>query len=356
MKPRLRDSKPHAGGFTLVELLVVIAIIGVLVALLLPAVQAAREAARRTQCVNNLVQLIVAVHNYEMAHALYPPGTIEAQGPIQNHSWGYHHNWIVQLLPYFEEQVTYNHIDHSVGVYHPNNFPVRILTIPTLLCPSQPSRGEGYSSYAAVHHDVEAPIDADNHGVFFLNSRVGYQDVTDGSAWTLFLGEKFIEQGDLGWMSGTNATLRNTGAPPSSGRWGGWGGTLPNIARESLEDAIRREAFEQGYELPRIEGDDLLDFDFGMGGGPLMDDEQAEAQPPEGENGPKPREKLPGPKPPAAPGPVLPVGGFASYHPGGSMFALGDGHVRFISETISPQVFQQLGHRADGKLRSRGDF
>jgi prepilin-type N-terminal cleavage/methylation domain-containing protein/prepilin-type processing-associated H-X9-DG protein len=357
MKRRKRCSEANRTGFTLVELLVVIAIIGVLVALLLPAVQAAREAARRTQCVNNLAQLIVAVHNYEMAHALYPPGTIEAQGPIQNHSWGYHHSWIVQLLPYFEEQVAYHHIDHSVGVYHPNNFPVRILGFSTLLCPSQPTWSSGgYSAYAAVHHDVEAPIDTDNHGVFFLNSRIGYHDVTDGSAATLFLGEKLIEQGDLGWMSGTNATLRNTGVPPASGGWGGWRAARPNLVNESLEQVIRREAIERGYQLPKLEGETLMDFEFGMGGGGELDFERAPAEPLEDDNGQKPKESLPDPKPPAAPGPLLPVGGFGSYHPGGSNFALGDGSVRFMSGTIALQVFQQLGHRADGKLLDKSSF
>src|ERR1044071_4219572 len=71
-------------AFTLVELLVVIAIIGVLVALLLPGVQAAREAARRSMCCGHLNQLILAVHNYEMAHGCYPPGTLDATGPISN--------------------------------------------------------------------------------------------------------------------------------------------------------------------------------------------------------------------------------------------------------------------------------
>ena len=86
-------------AFTLVELLVVIAIIGVLVALLLPAVQAAREAARRAACGNHLSQLIIAVHNYEMAHGHYPAGTIDAAGPVANTPAGYHHNWIAGLLP-----------------------------------------------------------------------------------------------------------------------------------------------------------------------------------------------------------------------------------------------------------------
>src|SRR5688572_19511410 len=94
-------------GFTLVELLVVIAIIGILVALLLPAVQAAREAARRMSCVNNLTQLILAVQNYDATYRVYPPGTLNPTGPIADVAQGQHHNWLIQLLPYFEEQNTY---------------------------------------------------------------------------------------------------------------------------------------------------------------------------------------------------------------------------------------------------------
>src|SRR5213083_896811 len=105
---------PRHRGFTLIELLVVIAIIAVLIALLLPAVQQAREAARRTQCKNNLMQLGLALHNYEMAYELLPPGSINPTGPIRNESKGYHMGWMVQILPYIDQGNVFDHFDTLV--------------------------------------------------------------------------------------------------------------------------------------------------------------------------------------------------------------------------------------------------
>ncbi len=95
--------RPKSFAFTLVELLVVIAIIGILIALLLPAVQSAREAARRASCMNNLTQLGLALSNYEMANGALPPGTTESKGPIHNIAQGVHISWLVQILPFIEE-------------------------------------------------------------------------------------------------------------------------------------------------------------------------------------------------------------------------------------------------------------
>src|ERR1700735_1853207 len=91
-------------GFTLIELLVVIAIIAVLIALLLPAVQAAREAAPGMQCVNNLMNIGIALQNYESSYELLPPGVINDTGPIQNAPSGYHAGWMLQLLPFLEQK------------------------------------------------------------------------------------------------------------------------------------------------------------------------------------------------------------------------------------------------------------
>ena len=89
-------------GFTLIELLVVISIIAVLISLLLPAVQSAREAARRAQCLNNLMQLAIALQNYESSHEMFPPGVVSETGPVLDQPTGYHFGWLVRILPYCE--------------------------------------------------------------------------------------------------------------------------------------------------------------------------------------------------------------------------------------------------------------
>jgi len=322
-------------AFTLVELLVVMAIIGILVALLLPAVQAAREAARRTSCTNNLVQMMVAVSNYESAHRVYPPGTIDQQGPIQNFPVGYHHNWVSQLLPYLERKPVYNHIDFAVGVYHANNKAVRDLELRQLRCPSSPMPDGGHADYAAVHHDIEAPIDANNNGVFFLNSRVRYLDVSDGTSQTVFLGEKMSTAGDLGWMSGTRATLRNTGTPINTAFSSA--GTFRFPAGNATES--------QGF-MPL----DMTAMENQAAARAVKSGMAGLEQPTTGESTEPAVEAPAGPLVNGLPATPTAVGGFDSFHPSGANFAFGDGRVQFVSETIDMQTYQQLGHRADGKL------
>src|SRR3954454_904489 len=142
-------------GFTLIELLVVIAIISVLIALLLPAIQAAREAARRVQCVNNLMQLGIAVQNYESSHEMLPPGVINPAGPIQNAPTGYHVGWMLQVLPYVEQKNIARRFDDRLGVYAAEHLTARGAMINTFLCPSDagPHRrnvdGVALNNYAA---------------------------------------------------------------------------------------------------------------------------------------------------------------------------------------------------------------
>jgi prepilin-type N-terminal cleavage/methylation domain-containing protein len=205
-----------AWGFTLVELLVVIAIIGVMLAMAIPAVQASRELGRRAICQTNLGQLMLAVQNYENAFESLPPGVVNPDGPITNEPVGLHQGWLIQMLPYLDSQGAYRLVDFSKSVYDPANAQLRRLSLSVLICPSEPSDDRAKSNYAGCHHDVEAPIAADNHGVLFLNSATGRLDIPDGASYTIFAGEKRIDREDLGWMSGTRATLRNTGLPPNA--------------------------------------------------------------------------------------------------------------------------------------------
>jgi prepilin-type N-terminal cleavage/methylation domain-containing protein/prepilin-type processing-associated H-X9-DG protein len=203
-------------GFTLVELLVVIAIIGILVALLLPAIQAAREAARRCSCMNNITQLGLAVHHYEFNHEHLPAGVLNPEGPIRSEPEGQHVSWIVQTLPYFEQPNAYRQFDQEAGAYARENEPVRKLSLRLLMCPSFPGNEinedetAALGTYAGCHHASEAPIDDNNNGLLFLNSQLRYTDILDGSSQTILLGEMLPRETSLGWVSGTRATLRNT--------------------------------------------------------------------------------------------------------------------------------------------------
>jgi prepilin-type N-terminal cleavage/methylation domain-containing protein len=298
---------PRRQAFTLVELLVVIAVIGVLIAMLLPAVQAAREAARRISCANNLMQVGLAVQHYESAREVLPPGVLDPTSPVQSVAAGQHHGWIVQILPYLEQRNAFEQVDFAGSIYGPTNAAVRAAPIPSLRCPSDPTNNPAASNYAACHHDVESPIAFDNHGVFFLNSRVRLGDILDGTTNTIFLGEKLVEANDLGWMSGTRATLRNSGLAAK---------TLP-LARSQ----------EPAAPMP-------AEASNASGGPAGVTAAVAGAAGPTGPN----------------PNSPLYVGGFSAMHPGGYLVGLGDGSVRLLSGAVTPKLLQQACHRDDGLI------
>ena len=132
--------KPHLHGFTLVELLVVIAIIGVLIALLLPAVQAARESARRTQCVNNLKQLGLAVQNFADGHKKLPNGkVVEALDSCTSGPPTPYHNWAIEILPHIEETALYDQYHFDQLNSSNGNKPVTQKILPGMICPSDPN-------------------------------------------------------------------------------------------------------------------------------------------------------------------------------------------------------------------------
>jgi prepilin-type N-terminal cleavage/methylation domain-containing protein len=215
-------------AFTLIEFLVVLAIIAVIVALLLPALVGARSASRRISCVNNLRQIELAFQSYVSAYNVLPSGSYDAVRPVSSGPGGYKVSWIVSILPYMEQSALYHAFDFQHGAEDPANQTVRMSWLNSLLCPSEGSAGRswftpwprpanglepGRTSYAACHHDVEAPIAADNHGVFFLNSRISYDDISDGPAFTILAGEFTGGGPSLGWAVGTMSSLRNTGVP-----------------------------------------------------------------------------------------------------------------------------------------------
>ena len=151
--PAVRGMVPHRSAFTLVELLVVIAIIGILVALLLPAVQAAREAARRSACLNNMRQIGLALSNYESAQGVFPEGHVSAlqytdpiTGVTANASEAFSmYSWITRILPYIEEVAIYSDLDFEVPFYLQANGgvenPYHLIAFETFQCPSQEEVG-----------------------------------------------------------------------------------------------------------------------------------------------------------------------------------------------------------------------
>jgi prepilin-type N-terminal cleavage/methylation domain-containing protein/prepilin-type processing-associated H-X9-DG protein len=182
------------GGFTLIELLVVIAIIAVLIALILPAVQASREAARRSQCLNNLKQIGLALQNYHSMAGVFPPGRTRSMIDGRGHCFGA----LAQMLPQLEQAAIYNAInfDHSAD-RSLENHTSRATVIESFVCPTDFFRvlrsGSGPTSYMMATGTVY-PI-ARSDGVLFENSSVRLADVTDGSAQTVCFSETIRSDG-----------------------------------------------------------------------------------------------------------------------------------------------------------------
>jgi len=237
-------------AFTLIELLVVIAIIAILIALLLPAVQQAREAARRTQCKNHLKQIGLALHNYHDVFGVFPPGRNSLAGTDY-----LGHSCHTRLLPYIDQAPLYNSMDLNNGFNSPPNFNTPELTmIAPYLCPSNPVvEGVNWTSRtnaspgadpnqdtARTHYEPISDsgsgrnaslslVVANGNGLTFHNSKIGTRDVVDGTSNTLAFCE-IVSQGPgtysccswpayadgIGTVNGINAPFRSTpgGVPP----------------------------------------------------------------------------------------------------------------------------------------------
>jgi len=201
--------RPRA-GFSLVEVLVVVAIIGTLIALLLPALQAGREAARRLVCASNLRQLGLATAGYESARGRFPLGAESRQWAARPNFPHQYFRWSVlaHLTPFLEDAQLLASLDLSVPLYidlrpdaiAPQNKPVVKITVPLFLCPSDKSAPVselfGPTNYAACTGSGAAggtPFETD--GLFFINSRVRAKDISDGLSKTVAFSESVLGAG-----------------------------------------------------------------------------------------------------------------------------------------------------------------
>jgi len=279
-------------GFTLIELLVVIAIIAILIALLLPAVQQAREAARRTQCKNNMKQIGLALHNYHDVANVLPSGRFHSG--IGTYRWG----WMPMILPYIDQAPTYNQLDFNVNGWQNGNYDFFKKPNPTFLCPSDPlarevREEEGFAApnwilaqadYAAVIGDYRNSTGIGQTPAYgntgYTNNRIR------GSIGRWGYAARFADYKD--GMSNTAVVGECVGAMCITQNWGtqSFGTTAHpiNFMNDSLEQDLPTQA------------------------NPRWDESI----------------------------------GFRSYHVGGAQFVLGDGSVRFISENIDGTTYRAL--------------
>ena len=231
---RLRNSRR---AFTLIELIVALAIIGLLIALLLPAVQAAREAARRAQCSNNLKQIALGLLNYETVHRSFPASsihktltaTVPAPGSAGKEGKGAGFSWMVSILPYIEQQAVYDMIDFKSTPYDgsQNHKMVAGTMIPIYRCPSYPGprfsqapeypaesqalanyAGLGASHAASLYGTEKEPVGGKQHpnGVLGPGLWIQFGQIRDGASNTLLVCET-REEKYAAWFDGTTASV-----------------------------------------------------------------------------------------------------------------------------------------------------
>ncbi|MCA9091599.1 MAG: DUF1559 domain-containing protein [Planctomycetaceae bacterium] len=317
-------NRPHRNrGFTLIELLVVIAIIAILIALLLPAVQQAREAARRSQCKNNLKQIALGMHNYHDTHNTFPFG-VHANG-MNNHGgvigFPERMSWMPMLLPYIDQAPLYNQVAPLFSTANSSEYPSALINtiIPTLMCPSDPNspkvttvhgtgsptpdKNDGFCGNYLASSGSQKLSESGNqsknaNGIFYYLSRVRMGDIIDGTSNTVMLGEcKVVPETTTAhrdwrgryWRADHNSSLFSTELPPNT----------------SANDICRTcEASTTGFGLP------------GCTGSGTTGDQVIYTR---------------------------------SYHTGGVQVALADGSCRFVSENVDTNTWRAVGTRNGGE-------
>jgi prepilin-type N-terminal cleavage/methylation domain-containing protein/prepilin-type processing-associated H-X9-DG protein len=292
-------------AFTLIELLVVIAIIAILISLLLPAVQKVREAAQRSQCMNNLKQIGLALHNYHDVNKHFPAGYISSTNPDGSENgpgWG----WAAYLLPYLEQDNLYRQIRFDRDIRDPVNAPARTTFLPIFACPSDPMVLQQFTvvddsgaavcevawgSYTAVNGNGGVSDHAgDNDGPFLRNITFRIASITDGLSNTLFVGERATTMSLATWV----------GAVP--------GGVVPSRRDPTAAEAAAALVLSHcGPHLPN--NPDVTDADA-----------------------------------------------FSSGHIQGVNFLFGDGSVHMISSSIPTAIYDALASRAGGEPISGNDY
>ena len=228
-----RSRRPALRGFTLVELLVVVAIIGVLVALLLPAVQAARESSRRTSCSNNLRQQGLALIGFESVRRTLPIGCIDCLEPPQRF-----HSWNSQILPWLEQGSLSKQLDFAVPSYQAPNIGAAAQTLDVFVCPSTLEqdvasksglwRRAAFTDYGglygvegegrdALEDDNSQHLELPSLGVMVYDEPVSFRDVLDGLSQPAAIAEmKLRRRGECEWISGHNIFAQDQETPINS--------------------------------------------------------------------------------------------------------------------------------------------
>jgi prepilin-type N-terminal cleavage/methylation domain-containing protein/prepilin-type processing-associated H-X9-DG protein len=318
--------KNRRSGFTLIELLVVIAIIAVLIALLLPAVQSAREAARRIQCVNNLKQIGLALHNYQESR-----GSLPGADMVWNSATPTELSGLSNILPYLEQSTAFNSINFDFSYQDPTNFTVMMTVVNGFICPSDlpnpiPSLG-AQTNYMAdmgsgivwqLNVGINASLPPPN-GVFYGDSATKFANITDGLSNTGFFSERILADGNNAIVSPIADVFFSPG--------------FPTTLDDALQQCLAVDIYNVANQFPLFMGAPWLNGQHIF----------LHVSPPDSRS----------------------CGFFvalratmppSSRHPGGVNFLLGDGSVKFIKDSINLQVWRALGTRAGGEVISADSF